>query len=74
MRATGSALLAISEFGGPLCCKRDSIASIKNYMESSSRFAGVAPAEYICTFSKYNKGCLTTDCPYFPKAAGSAAK
>ena len=71
MRATGSALLAISEFGGPLCCKRDSIASIENYMTNSDRFAEVEPATYICSFSKYNKGCLTMDCPYFPKAVGS---
>ncbi len=69
MRATGSALLAISEFGGPLCCKRDSIASIENYMTNSDRFAEAEPATYLCSFSKYNKGCLTTDCPYFPKAA-----
>jgi uncharacterized protein len=73
MRATGSALLAISEFGGPLCCKRDSIASIENYMLSSDRFANAVSAQYICSFSKYNKGCLTTDCPYFPKAAEDAA-
>jgi uncharacterized protein len=70
MRATGNALLAISKFGGPLCCKRDSIASIENYMTNSDRFAEVEPAAYICSFSKYNKGCLTKDCPYFPKVAG----
>lgn len=67
MQATGSALMAIGAFGGPLCCKRDSIASIENYMEYSGRFAQAEPAEYICSFSKYNKGCLTTDCPYFPR-------
>jgi hypothetical protein len=67
MKATGSALLAISEFGGPLCCKRDSIASIENYMQTSQRFEGAEPAQYICSFSKYNNGCLTTDCPYFPR-------
>jgi uncharacterized protein len=74
MRATGKALLAISEFGGPLCCKRDSIASIENYMATSDRFANAEPAEYICSFSKYNKGCLTLECPYFPKSAGAASK
>jgi len=69
MRATGSALVAISEFGGPLCCKRDSIASIENYMKNSDRFAKAEAATYICSFSKYNKGCLTIECPYFPKAS-----
>lgn len=72
MRATGSALLAISEFGGPLCCKRDSIASIENYMQNSERFADIEPAEYNCSFSKYNKGCLTLECPYFPKSSGAS--
>lgn len=67
MQATGNALLTISQFGGPLCCKRDSIASIQNYMEHSGRFGDAEPAEYICSFSKYNKGCLTIDCPYFPR-------
>lgn len=74
MRATGSALLAISEFGGPLCCKRDSIASIENYMQNSDRFADSEPAAYLCSFSKYNKGCLTIECPYFPTAASVASK
>ncbi len=74
MRATGSALLAISEFGGPLCCKRDSIASIENYMQNSDRFVGSEPAAYLCSFSKYNKGCLTIECPYFPTAASVASK
>ncbi len=68
MKATGNALLTISEFGGPLCCKRDSIASIESYMKTSRRFDGIKPIKYVCHFSKYNKGCLTVDCPYFPKA------
>lgn len=74
MRATGNALLAISEFGGPLCCKRDSIASIENYMLNSNRFANVKPAAYLCSFSKYNKGCLTIECPYFPKSVLEASE
>lgn len=66
MKATAAALLAVSELGGPLCCKRDSITSIKTYMEMADRFAGADEYQYICSHFKYNKGCLTVDCPYFP--------
>jgi len=68
MKATASALMAVSEFGGPLCCKRDSITSIKTYMNMSDRFDGVEEATFVCTYYKYNKGCLTKGCPYFPTA------
>ena len=68
MKATGNALLTISDFGGPLCCKRDSIASIESYIKNSEAFADVETMKYVCDFSKYNKGCLGFDCPYFPKA------
>lgn len=66
MMATGKALLAISELGGPLCCKRDSITSIKTYMGMSDRFKGADDYQYICTHYKDNRDCLTVECPYFP--------
>ena len=69
MAATGHALLAVSEFGGPLCCKRDSITSIRTYMDRSDRYEGVEEYDYVCKYSRYNKGCLKTECPYFPKAS-----
>lgn len=69
MAATGKALLAVSELGGPLCCKRESITAIRIYMEISDRYKDVDEEPYLCSFSQYNKGCLTDDCPYFPKAA-----
>ncbi|MBK5245986.1 MAG: radical SAM protein [Peptostreptococcaceae bacterium] len=66
MLATGTALLEVSKLGGPLCCKRDSITSIEAYMNMSDRYKDVNEYKYICSHSKYNKGCLTLDCPYFP--------
>ena len=68
MLATGKALLAVSELGGPLCCKRDSITSIRTYMGMSDRYSGEDDYQYVCSHFKYNKGCLTVDCPYFPTA------
>jgi uncharacterized protein len=68
MAATAAALAAVSEFGGPLCCKRDSITSIRTYMELSGRFDGLTDDyQYVCSHYRYNKECLGTDCPYFPK-------
>jgi len=69
MLATGKALLAVSELGGPLCCKRDSITSIKTYMDMSDRFNGTEDYRYVCSHFKYNPDCLAVDCPYFPLAA-----
>jgi len=66
MQATAAALLAVSEFGGPLCCKRDSITTIRTYMDRSDRFDGVEEYRFVCSYYKYNKGCLANDCPYFP--------
>jgi len=68
MKATAAALMAVSEFGGPLCCKRDSITSIETYMNMSDRFDGVEVYPFVCSYYKYNKGCLTKGCPYFPTA------
>jgi uncharacterized protein len=70
MTATANALLAVSVHGGPLCCKRDSITAIEDYMERSGRYEGLAPCRYLCSFSEYNKGCLLQDCPYYAGAAG----
>ena len=71
MLATGKALIAVSELGGPLCCKRDSITAIKTYMDMTPHFDEVDEAEYICSYYKFNKGCISVDCPYFPKTASS---
>lgn len=70
MAATARALLAVSEFGGPLCCKRDSVAAIENYMANSDRFQGLAPYAYRCSYSEFNKGCLKEGCPYFSGSQG----
>lgn len=70
MKATAAALNAVAEFGGPLCCKRESITSIKTYMAMSGGFEGEDDERYVCSYYKFNKGCLTVECPYFPAAAG----
>ena len=66
MLATGRALLEVSKSGGPLCCKRESITSIETYMGMSDRYKDAPEYKYVCSYSKYNKGCIALECPYFP--------
>lgn len=67
LRATAEALLAVSEFGGPQCCKRDSITSIRTYMDFSGRYREWDDHRYVCSQHIYNKGCLENECPYYPE-------
>jgi uncharacterized protein len=69
MKATAAALNAVAEFGGPQCCKRDSITSIRTYMAMSEEFKGKDDESYVCSYYQFNKGCLTVECPYFPATA-----
>jgi uncharacterized protein len=66
MLATSRALMAVSDFGGPLCCKRDSITSIMTYMDGSQRYEDAGDHRYVCSHYKYNPDCLARECPYFP--------
>lgn len=66
MLATSKALAAVSELGGPRCCKRDSITSIRTYMNMKDRYDGVEDYPFSCKYSRNNPDCLTFDCPYFP--------
>ena len=68
MQATGKALISAGEFGGPLCCKRDSITSIRTYMEMNERYQGAPDYEFSCRYFRSNPHCLTVKCPYFPAA------
>lgn len=66
-RATGYALLEVSKYDGPRCCKRDSIASIESLIATTSYFEGIEGSNYICKQYKNNKDCIGIKCPYFPK-------
>lgn len=74
MLATSRALAAVSELGGPLCCKRDSITSIRTYMDMTDRYDGVDDYRYYCGNFRYNPDCLTFECPYFPAVAEEGQK
>jgi uncharacterized protein len=65
-RATGYALLEISKYGGPRCCKREAITSIESFLQVTSYFNGIQKAEYTCKQFGKNKDCIGEKCPYFP--------
>jgi radical SAM protein with 4Fe4S-binding SPASM domain len=64
--ATGTALIEISKLGGPLCCKRESITSIKSYMDLTGHYDTEDDFQYVCSQFKDNKSCIQLECPYFP--------
>ena len=67
-KVTGTALVAISGYRGPRCCKRESITAIETYMAVTGHFGSVTKSSYICRQSLKNKGCIGAKCPYFSRA------
>ena len=67
MSLTGQALIDLSSYGGPRCCKRDSVSSIESFIRHSGLFEKIKTTEYTCTQFPNNKDCIGTKCPYFPK-------
>lgn len=65
-RATGYALLEISKYGGPRCCKREAITTIESFLQVTSYFSGIQKAAYTCKQFGKNKDCIGKKCPYFP--------
>ena len=67
MAVTGQALLDLSRYGGPRCCKRDCVSSIESFIEHTDFFGSTETATYVCTQFKDNKDCIGIRCPYFPQ-------
>lgn len=63
---TALALMAISQFGGPRCCKRDSIIAIETAKEHFKCFADIGKSKYICKQYVNNGMCIKSKCPYYP--------
>ena len=65
-RSTGYALIEISKYGGPRCCKRESILTIESFMRNTNYFDSSEKSDYVCHQSAKNKECIGRKCPYFP--------
>lgn len=67
MQFTSAALKALSEIGGPRCCKRDAIISMHNAVEYiNARYNVTLEFEnFRCGFSSRNEQCLKERCPFY---------
>ncbi len=65
-RMTALALSAISCYGGPRCCKRDSITAIETAKKHFGYFDNARESKYVCSQFVYNDMCLKNMCPYYP--------
>jgi hypothetical protein len=63
---TALALSAISRYGGPRCCKRDSITAIETAKKHFNCFDHAGESKYVCSQFMYNDMCLKNACPYYP--------
>lgn len=64
-RMTALALETVGRFGGPRCCKRDSIASIEVAIEHFGCYEHFGDVCYRCVQSSNNPMCINARCPYF---------
>lgn len=65
-KMTALALTAISQFGGPRCCKRDSMIAIEIAIKHFNCYVDTGEGKYICSQYYNNDMCIKDNCPYFP--------
>ncbi len=67
-RMTAKSLGAISEIGGPRCCKRDSYLSILSAVDLVKESLGIEmeKSEVVCARSGNNAQCIGRRCPFNP--------
>lgn len=66
-RMTSEALHAISQHGGPRCCKRDSYLAILAAIDFSSEHLNITMQKTMprCTRSSQNNQCIRSRCPFY---------
>ncbi len=66
MRYTSKAIEAMSEIGGPRCCKRNAYLSTKTMIQFMKEQYGIElkDADITCEFSEYNQQCIGDRCPF----------
>lgn len=65
---TAKALGAISDLGGPRCCKRNSFTAALTAIDHVKDVLGIEmkrPEKITCEFSEENKQCIRKKCPYY---------
>ncbi len=66
---TSRVLSALSEIGGPRCCKRNSYIAIREAIKLTKEELGVEMDSYevYCSNSHKNNQCIGTRCPFYKK-------
>ena len=64
-RLTAEALLAMSEYGGPRCCKRETITTLEVAKRLIPHIEKGPTYRYQCQQYPNNKDCIHHECPYF---------
>ena len=67
-RMTATALMAIAEYGGPRCCKRDTYIAILEavrFLEENCGISLAVSGDICCEFSGMNRECLKEGCPFW---------
>lgn len=65
-RMTALALLAMSQAGGPRCCKREAMTAIETAKKYFACFDACGDAKYVCRQYAANDKCRKNDCLYYP--------
>lgn len=63
---TAAALSAIAAYGGPRCCKRETITTIRTFAETSELFDLQTLTPYTCHQCGRMKECIGKRCPFHP--------
>lgn len=66
MEYTSSAIAELGKINGPRCCKRDALIALKNAVSYINSHYDVTLLydDQVCGFSKLNKQCIGSRCPY----------
>lgn len=65
-KMTANALLDISQYVGPRCCKRESILAIQSAKRDFGFPSSCQENRYICTQFTDNNMCIYGGCPFYP--------
>ena len=76
MQYTSACLAAMSEIGGPRCCKRNAFLSIGVAVQFVREHYGVQMegGQTTCEFTDWNKQCIKGRCPFYTGQAGTQGK
>lgn len=75
MEFTSEALYALSQIGGPRCCKRDAFLSFQKAIQyiNENYDVELQNSEIECCFSEKNEQCIKEKCPFYKKTKKKVA-